>query len=448
MKRIAIRLLKVSVITGLFAVATAQAELVRNPTQVGTSIDLGQVVSGSLWDGQNAPQKRTEYQVITRTGVYLTESAVYNERLTIQLSIGGLFWFALPETPDFQDRRIQFGPGVGQAQGIYAFGADPRNPAATLQFGLFPFKYSDAVNLGEYLYRSGTYPGTLTSGGWSYINAASYMAQGINLTVPMLNGQLTHNLTLFLERDLEPTNDLSPGYMITYKPTPFLEIGAGIVWAHAISLNSDRLAPETEDNAYSKTTKLPIKNASDSQTVADGLNGNVDYYTFRGFKTAARASLDIGMLLGTEAIKPGDFKLYTEVALLGIEDQPYFYDKKTERMPVMVGLNIPTFGLLDRLSGELEYRASPFPNSNQVLLQSMLPVPVDDPYAYDPSDARYNDIKWTVYARRSITEGVSIYAQAASDHLRHFNRAAVPGAEPATPDSNDWYYVLRLEFGI
>src|SRR5215217_460615 len=192
MKRIATGLLKASALAVLVA-TTAQAELVRNPTQVGTSIDLGQIVSGTVWDGSNAPTKRTEYQVITRTGVYLTESAVYNERLAIQLTIGGLFWFALPETPDFQDRRIQFGPGVGQAQRVYSFGADPRNPSATLQFGLFPHKYSDAVNLGEYLYRSGTYPGTLTSGGWSYINSAAYMAQGLNLTVPMLNGMLRHN---------------------------------------------------------------------------------------------------------------------------------------------------------------------------------------------------------------------------------------------------------------
>ena len=31
--------------------SVAQAELVRQPTQVGTSIDLGQLVKGDLYDG-------------------------------------------------------------------------------------------------------------------------------------------------------------------------------------------------------------------------------------------------------------------------------------------------------------------------------------------------------------------------------------------------------------
>ena len=195
--------------------------------------------------------------------MYLTESGTYNEKLTVKLSIGGLFWFAIPETKDFQNRRIQFGPGVGQAQGVYAFGDDPKDPAATLQFGLFPHKYSESVNLGEYLYRSGTYPGTLTSGGWSYLNAAAYLAQGIRLNVPMLEGKLTHDFTLYMERDLEPANDLSPGYMVTYKPAAFLSLGAGLIWSHAISLNSDRLAPETDENAYYKVNGLPVKGYSD-----------------------------------------------------------------------------------------------------------------------------------------------------------------------------------------
>src|SRR5690606_11948230 len=152
-------------------------------THVGTSIDIGQIVKGDIWDGSTRVGT-VKKQTITRTGVYLTESGTYNDRLTIKLSIGGLFWFALPETKDFQDRRVQFGPGVGQAQAVYAFGEAPKQPAALLQFGLFPHKYSESINLGEYLYRSGTYPGTLISGGWSYLNSASYLAQGARLTVP------------------------------------------------------------------------------------------------------------------------------------------------------------------------------------------------------------------------------------------------------------------------
>ena len=450
MQREAIRLLKVSVLTGLFAASVAQAELVRNPTQVGGSFDVGQIVDGTLYQGSSY-YGPVEKQVITRTGVYLTESGVYNDRLTIQLTIGGLFWFALPETESFQTRRIQFGPGVGQAQGVYVFGEDTKKPVASLQFGLFPYKYSEAVNLGEYLYRSGTYPGTLVSGGWSYINAAGYLAQGVRINVPLLDCKLSNDITLFMERDLEPANDLSPGYVASYKPVPFFEVGAGVVWAHALSLNSKRLSRHDDANKYSKSTGRPAL-GSDTALVnpcRDGVQSDCGYWTFKGFKTMARASIDAGMLLGVDAIKAGDLKLYVETALLGVEDQPYYYEKKSERMPVMVGVNLPTFGMLDRLAFEAEYQKTAFPNNNSSVLSKQIPIPVGDNQAfnYDPNKATAH-VKWTAYFRRQVSAGVSLYGQAASDHLRHFDFTATPGAVPTTRSASDWYYVLRLEFGI
>jgi hypothetical protein len=449
MQRETLRLLKVSALTALLATVSAHAELVRNPTQVGGNFDVGQIVGGVLYQGSSYAS-RAKNQVITRTGVYLTESGVYNDRLTIQITVGGLFWFALPETESFQTRRIQFGPGVGQAQGVYAFGADPAKPSATLQFGLFPYKYSDAVNLGEYLYRSGTYPGTLVSGGWSYINSAAYMAQGARVSVPMLDGALNHDITLFMERDLEPANDLSPGYLVTYRPTGFLEVGAGVVWAHALSLNSDRLSRHDDANKYSVSTGRPT--AGDTAAVnpcRDGVVSDCDYWTFKGFKTMARASVDLGLLIGNPMIHAGDFKLYAEAALLGIEDQPWYYEKKSERMPVMVGVNLPTMGLFDRLSLEGEYQKTAFPNNNSSVLSKQIPIPVadGDAFNFDPDDAK-TQWKWTVYFRRQLINGVSLYGQAASDHLRHFDFTATPGAVPTTQEPDDWYYVLRLEFGI
>lgn len=429
----------------LAALSPVRAELVREANHVGTNIDLGQIVSGDIYAGP-VREGRVENQTITRTGVYLTEAGTYNERLAIKLTIGGLFWWPIPETNQFQTRLIKFGPGVGQAQGVYSFGEDLENPAAKLQFGLFPHKYSEAVNLGEYLYRSGTYPGTLVSGGWSYINAASYLAQGLRLTVPTLGGSLTHDFTLYMERDLQPAHDLSPSYTATFKPGKFFEISSGVVWSHAISLNSDRLAPERDENAYNTVTGKPITGAIDSITMNTTPEQKA-YYTFKGFKFMARAS-----------VGAGDFRLYSELALLGIENQPYFYENRTERMPIMLGLNLPTFGLLDRLTGEIEYRKARFANSNYSPLQIQSPIPVDPAKSYnlDESGAPINgglypvetDWKWTIYAKRKFTDGVSVVGQVASDHLRHFEFTAMPAAVSATPDPNDWYYVLRLEIGI
>jgi hypothetical protein len=231
--------------------SSVYAELLRHPIGVGTNIGIGQIVKGQLIGDSFADTVSGDGQFLTRTGVYITESATINEKLTITMTMGGLFWYALPEQTDLPPFRfLQFGPGVGEAQAIYAFG-DPENPWSKLQFGFFPIKYnSDAKNLGEYLFRSGTYPALLYTGGWSYLNAAAYMAQGIRYTLNTLGGTLVHDFTLTMERDLEPNYDLSPGYLITWKPLPVFQIGAGVQWAHGIPMNDSLLHPKKPHNAY------------------------------------------------------------------------------------------------------------------------------------------------------------------------------------------------------
>ncbi len=445
----------------LLSMTLAHADLVRNPTNFGANLDAGQIIAGNIYE-KGVSRGRADGQMLTRTGVYMTESAVYNERMTIAVTFGGIFWIPLPEeNSNPQNRRVLFGPGVGQAQATYAFGKNPLQPAATLKFGLFPYKYSESVNLGEYLYRSGTYPGYLITGGWSYLNSSSYTAQGAHLSVPMLGGMLNHDVTLFMERDIEPARDISPGYMLTVKPTPFVKLRAGGVWAHGLSFQSDKiLTPRSGndaiDNGYSKSTGLPIKDEPTPSPCSDQISNNTPdnrpdcgYYTFKGFKVMGGGSVDLGMLLNNSAVAPGDFQLYAEVALLGVKDYPYYYDDKLERMPVMVGVNVPTFGILDKLSLETEYRRTRFPNTIGSVYQDQRPLPIgseESPTLYTEEKTSW---KWSVYARRSLLKGVSVHAQVANDHMRHFaSLFADPHHRPATERNTDWYYIMRLEFGI
>ncbi len=477
-----------AVLCGAFS-PLAQAELVMNPKEIGGYVDVGQ-----------AFQENFDKQPLTRTGAYLTVSGVHNDRLEVRATLGGLFWYAFPELSS-SSRVVRFGPGVGQAQAIYAFGEHPRDPMASkLQFGLFPLKYNrDAANLGEYLYRSGTYPGYVATGGWSYLNSASFLMQGIRFTLPTFGGMLTHDFTIHMERDVaQPLHDFSPGYMVTAKPLSYLEFGAGVVWSNALTFNSKRLAPKQLNNAYSKSTGMPVMGLSDFNISACSTPGqeqncfadtaygtpdtataratlaawdncqtggdcsDIDYYTFRGFKTMARASLDIGALVGGDMIAPGQFKLYTEAALLGVEDQPFYYEDKLERMPVMMGVSIPTFGILDRLAFEAEYRKSRFPNSFAYPFDNRgaIPIPLagetsDTPYAYtddavsgDSKTLTEDDWKWSVYATRVMTQGVVLTGQVASDHLRPPSNVANPPSVPFTRTPKDWYYVIRVSFGI
>src|SRR5690606_37566794 len=139
--------------------------------------------------------------------------------LTLTMGVGGVFWYALPINPsDFTTRQTQFGPGISQAQARYAFG-DVQDPAAMLQMGFFPYKYNaDAKNLGEYLMRSGTYPGYVVTGGWNMLNSAGYMVQGARLNVPLWDGKFQSDFILAMERDLPPLFGITPAYVATLKP--------------------------------------------------------------------------------------------------------------------------------------------------------------------------------------------------------------------------------------
>jgi hypothetical protein len=209
------------------------------------------------------------------------------------------------------------------------------------------------------------------------------------------------------------------------------------------------------DNTRARATLADWRNCdTDGDGKPDGNCSDIGYYTFRGFKGALRASVDVGALLNHPKVRPNDFKVYGEVALLGFEDQPFYYEDKLARMPVMAGLNVPTFGLLDRLSAEVEYRKSKFQNSIYGMNRELNPVPVTD---IDGAKAGYNylgkentndDLRWSFYASRNLTEGVTLTGQVASDHMRHPDFWGVFGYQPATRNTKDWYYVVRLDFGM
>jgi hypothetical protein len=361
---------------------------------------------------------------------------------------------------------------------------------------LFPIKYNpDSKNLGEYLYRSGTYPPLRYTGGWSYVNSSGYLAQGFRFNWNMLGGTLHHDFTMTLERDLEPNYDPSPAYLISWKPVPFFELGAGAQWAHGLSFQPEKLKPKTIENAYDKRTGLPIgyrdttagawktqphlasnKVLPDTATcltdrsvacpngaindgsfvgrTANGVPGDsLDYYTFKGFKLMSRASFDLGLLMGAA---PDAFKVYGEWALLGAEDQPFYYDKKSERMPIMFGLNIPTFGFLDMLNVEAEFLKSRFRNNSNVLMRKKWPLPLASeaeilhPEMYDTAATTKDDWKWSVFARKQIREGITLYGQVASDNQRQIAFEYGPWMQdhPATEFTSEWYYIVRVEFGI
>ncbi|MDB5051068.1 MAG: hypothetical protein JWO30_4139 [Fibrobacteres bacterium] len=484
------------------AAPRAEVKVVRSPLEIGTALDLGQVVKGvNMIDSSVA----IHGLMIQRTGVSLNQTTTVNDRLVIKVGVGGLFFYGFPEVKsNAQSRSIRFGPGVGQAQGVYNFG-DIDHPKALLQFGYFPYKYNpDAKNLGEFLFRSGTYPGYEVTGGWSIMNSALYMASGLRMNANFFDGKLITDVNMFLEKDLEPIYDLSPGLVVTYKPADAFEVGVGAAFAHLIPVNPSKL--------NSKSYKY--QGDSLYRYIGDTLHSDAASmpYTFKGTKLMARASMNFGALMDNPYIGKEGLKFYFEAALLGVKNYPYFFEDRMARVPLVFGVNLPTLNFFDVLSVEMEYRKWDFRNSTKRVgedNQSVWRVPEvqildttyrsiggkeeikrsDNPNLYHPSMSKdesaraaqafidsydpntnpsgglgYNGIlvdpgqtvantqgnlKWTVYVKKQLITGVNAYLQVASDHMRGIRyESNTLDFETLTQKPSDWYYLFRLEFGI
>jgi hypothetical protein len=456
-----------AVLLGALAYAPAQeSDIELKRVSIVGQFDNGQIVSGRINQYDNSafvdPSIGYTYKFngdfFQRTSVWITQEAVVAERLRLVMGVGGIFWYALPTSSNINTRITQFGPGISQAQGTYTFG-DLADPAATLQMGYFPYKYNpDAKNLGEYLMRSGTYPGYLVTGGWNMLNSAAFMMQGLRANFSLWDGKFQSDVLLAMENSLPPMFSISPAYVATVKPTNGIQVGAGIACNHCLPIKPSRESPKVGTN-------MVIESATYDTTLGAYVyeKDSSSFYTFQGIKVSANASVDPKAFVPMPFLGPEDLKLYGEIAVLGWKNYSYMYEKRTERMPIMVGLNLPAFKLLDVLALEVEYYNSPWINSFYSQYRGAgLPIPmipgIDqdgtadqatvDQYA---SDVRRDNWKWSLFARKQVVKGIEIYAQAASDHIRTINAEAgpMPAMTPITNrNGKEWYYIVRLQFGI
>src|SRR5690606_14997311 len=166
--------------------AQEDVDVKHGATRIGAYIDAGQI-----WQGEVDFNEEVEKQVVTRSKVALTQSATVNDKLTLTGAVGGLFYYSLPVLASGPHTRLtQFTAVLEEASAHYKFG-DLETPWAETKFGLFFEKYNpDSKNLGEYLFRSGVYPGYLQTGGWHIINSAGYFLQGVKASFNFLDGAL------------------------------------------------------------------------------------------------------------------------------------------------------------------------------------------------------------------------------------------------------------------
>jgi hypothetical protein len=422
------------------------------------AVEFGHLINGGY---QTAGHKATliENQALNRNIVFLTQNIRFEDAWEVSAGLMGVLWWPYtPEPGPPGSRNVRVEPRLSVLKGRWNFGA--QESRSFLEFGYFPYKYNrDAWNLGEYLHRSGTYPGNVvTSDGYQFMDHAAYDAYGAHARFSSFSGMVLHDLTLFSEPSVDPIGDLTPAYEISFN-LPLVQLGAGAAYYRGFSYQPSQTRPDEEANRYIEVTADPVSGRAYYKGPWEGAPIGIredttkpyrllSRWNHQGVKLMARAAVDLGGLIPEHMRSPEDLRVYAEAAVLGVEDQPYYYEKIAQRIPIMLGVNVPTFGLLDLLALQAEYYDNPF---NDTYNYNILSLPVWKVANYQTKDAdsyENSPWKWSLHGRKSLNRLLDLHVQVASDHLRLRDALSTPSEYELTLKPKNWYYLVRMEMGI
>jgi hypothetical protein len=331
------------------------------------------------------------------------------------------------------------------------FQGDRQVPWLSASLGSFYYGYNqDAKNLGNYLLRGPVYPGLLMSS-FQDFSVDSTKANILGVRLHHAKGNFSHDLILQNEKDLPPTFDWSLAYIAKYKAFDAFEFGGGINFYRLLPYNTKLETPG----------HLPTDHGR-SFEILDSITHDTLFFSHQGIKLMGTFSLDLKHWFQSGGFGPKDMIFYGEAAVLGIKDYGTVYGDINQRIPIMGGFNLPTFGILDFLSLEAEWYRSPYRNDlanignlNNVADWTGLipdrptpsPAPVKDVYP----DSTRDNWKWSVNMEKTVAEHVRFIAQVANDHYRPrpiatTSIASRGGTAEAFTSPKDWYLMFRIGY--
>jgi len=461
------------------------SDVVRQPLNVGAALEYGQVFNSRNLTTPDLVIPNDKY-TLKRTIGWVVQSATIDERLDLVAGLGGMFLYLYPDEGYAYQHSPLSAVALAQASSAYTFG-DLSNPTAKLTAGFFPYKYNtDSKNIGEYLFRSTPYPSTTTNSSWDLVNSAAGGSSktkiwGTTLNAKFLNGKWNNDLLLTVS-DFYPLYDFSPAYVTSFQLTSMLQIGGGVNFYHLIQDNPKINQKKINSNAYfnyqgkdyyafSEYYFLSASNQTGADSLAslatkklvdslvsvaqpESIKVALNYYTVSGTLMMARFSVDFKPVFGENV----DFKIYGEASVLGVKNYPVFFEKIMNRVPMMLGVNIPTFKILDCLNVEMEYWNNPYINSYfNVSSQSLLGAIPDYKHEagalnLDPTkNYTSDDFAWSVTAQKSVGKNITLIGKVARDHLTLLNFGQGYGTDlqhDIFPNMKGWYYVFHVQAAI
>ena len=301
--------------------------------------------------------------------------------------------------------------------------------------GYFPYKYNDDVkNLGEYLFRSTAYPQTLIN----EFDMPWARLAGLYARSSYITGGNTLHLDLIVNTNTEwmAIGDVNLSMVASYNYERLFEIGAGVQFGSLISADEETTTPVNDKTRY-----------------LDGTDTS-SCYTFRGTKVMGRFSFDPKKILPFEGFGDDDLKIYGEATLLGTKNygialhSPVWYNSILERIPVVLGFNLPVFKYLDVLSVEGEWWGNRYPNSMQGIVMDGIPLPfLEGTEEVDSTTYKNDNLKWSIFGARTFAGRYRVSFQAASDHMRTFAWDwSRQDWEESLRGPDKWYFIVK--FGV
>lgn len=509
-------------LVGVAAAMPTRAEegkLERKPLLVGASLSFGQMfnIEDSLQEIPNFNPTVT----LPYTSLWMIQNATFNDRFEFSLGIAGTFWYPYPEDNGIGWTSYRTGGvAIAVASGSYKLG-ELEKPWMTVSVGQQGYKYNPyAKNFGEYLFRSEAYPTTVRTGDWGAIDNAGAGIWGAAFKGNFMDGLLTNDFLITLANERSPLHDLSFTNITSLNLGKVFQLGGGLMLSRYLQIDPEKSHPEKANTGYFEWTAadqarldayIDQKQAADPAFLAANPNftrkvvqggtqvdvadttlapgdywaasqrplvkfvstigqadpafvsaskhDEIEYVDSKTIFLMGRAAIDPKPLFGIESDSK-DGVLYGEMAVIGLTNYPIYYEKISQRMPIMIGFYIPTAGFLDFLTFELEQFKNPHMNSDfmPALFRELRPkspngtLPVipsiadpvhdglPDQYGVNYTD---DDIKWTLTAQKSF--GIwSLAGQYGNDHFRPLTGAFRPSYSPAATTSDASYYMIRL----
>ncbi len=487
---------------------------ITNTQSLFFALDEGQAMQGTDPSGG---YKEYDRLWIQKMFFHLTNDVTYQERMRFILSIECALTFSIKQYsayPATLAPSFSFYPNDVELR--YTFG-NLDKPWLQISAGYFPFKYNpDAKDLGEYLLRDDAYPNTIIT------NFEFAMTRELGLHLNGFIGdaaidQVKWDFMLTSETHNWPLQDWTVSAILSNNLFNFLDLGAGVSLNRFFSVDELKTTPKNNSSQYRNE------------------DGDTSYYTYRATKLMGRGSINpmrfipefrlpVPEIFGDRPFFGSqDLKVYAELGILGLQNytaydsivdpvtglktwqkqikSKNYYDSLGDRMPYMIGINLPTnplisYGILpfiltkwlrdesgddirplafvtlipalasgvldhflgwnlglDVLSFEYEWVSQRFPNDNGYAIEpgNSRPIPADEQGRLQGL-AAYNlgspqQAKYALYFKKSFSnDRFAFSGMVARDHMRPVVLADTKKTinDDFLQTNSMWWWTIRL----